>query len=580
MTSTVLPKRLAIDVLKQHSAAIEAVMMAGRRGAVMSPIEAQLEKQLAYAWKQQKRVFMAKFENYKYRFSESIGSDEFDAMWQDVVSSTQQMFSAPLIASAEDAYSVGQQVTLSGLSPAERQVYARATASLNLANPRAVEYARANAATRVSSINDTTRDQMRTIITTGTDEGRSYNRIAQQIRSTFDGFSTPSPIGHIKDRAQLVAVTELAFAYGAGTRQTANTLSSAGLDMEKSWLPTTDPCDLCDGNDNEGWIDLEDSFFSGDENIPAHPGCRCDMLYRRKGSLSDLGDLLDNPIPEDTSTVGRYGGLSAFNSSNLEQVGADTRKAVNFLQEDNGGDRFAAKSNVERVLERDLRDNEAYKMISSGGKLDMYSYDSSYSTTRELIANWAGTSGDDNAIAVAMQRAAKTEFNLGESTLEHLTKEYVDAGFMQAEQDGLRAFVRAQYELTQKDLAEHGIEEMTLYRGMYYKANEIPEEVTRDWAFDGTVQVRSIAQQPMSSFSADMRTSFQFTGQGDYNAMIAVRVPAARILSTPRTGFGCLEEQEFVVLGATEDVTVIPFKSAYLDDLISTFVDWSRTEPK
>jgi hypothetical protein len=40
------------------------------------------------------------------------------------------------------------------------------------------------------------------------------------------------------------------------------------------------------------------------------------------------------------------------------------------------------------------------------------------------------------------------------------------------------------------------------------------------------------------------------------DVMMAAQVPASQILSTPRTGFGCLNEHEMVVLGNVNNATI------------------------
>jgi len=59
----------------------------------------------------------------------------------------------------------------------------------------------------------------------------------------------------------------------------------------------------------------------------------------------------------------------------------------------------------------------------------------------------------------------------------------------------------------------------------------------------------------MSSFSARLDTATDFADHADesYKAVIAARVPAERIISTANTGFGCLGESEYVVLGEADE---------------------------
>ena len=42
------------------------------------------------------------------------------------------------------------------------------------------------------------------------------------------------------------------------------------------------PCELCDENQAEGWIDSEDVYPSGADGPPFHPNCVCTEEYREK----------------------------------------------------------------------------------------------------------------------------------------------------------------------------------------------------------------------------------------------------------------------------------------------------------
>ena len=47
---------------------------------------------------------------------------------------------------------------------------------------------------------------------------------------------------------------------------------------EKSWVGGT--CEACQENADAGWIDMDDTFPSGDDEPPAHPNCDCDIETR------------------------------------------------------------------------------------------------------------------------------------------------------------------------------------------------------------------------------------------------------------------------------------------------------------
>jgi hypothetical protein len=167
----------------------------------------------------------------------------------------------------------------------------------------------------------------------------------------------------------------------------------------------------------------------------------------------------------------------------------------------------------------------------------------------DWVSQWAFSSGDSHPESVALQLAARAEFGLDVASLAHIdaatlmeaTRIYDEIG------PGLRKFLRAQYDTTQEWFALQGIADVTAYRGM-----QLADRAIVDAGFAST---QEMATAPLSSFTADLTTAHHFTGavisgrNADSLAIIASRVPVTRILSIPRTGLGCLNERELVVLG-------------------------------
>ena len=113
-----------------------------------------------------------------------------------------------------------------------------------------------------------------------------------------------------------------------------------------------------------------------------------------------------------------------------------------------------------------------------------------------------------------------------------------------------RKVVRAMYNATQERLKKEGISEVTLYRGTksYVSASTGKEAGTR-----GTIV--QVSHNAASSWSATYEPATRFGN------VASMRVPVSRVLSSARTGFGCLNEAEFVVLGSTND------KAWFQDDI-------------
>lgn len=116
------------------------------------------------------------------------------------------------------------------------------------------------------SITETTRDRLKTTLNQAIDEGWTANETQSAIMES-EAFSPA--------RALNIARTESAFARGRGSRIAARAAKMG----TKEWLLGTDPCDDCLANAGQGKIPIDEEFQSGDMNEPAHPSCRCTVVY-------------------------------------------------------------------------------------------------------------------------------------------------------------------------------------------------------------------------------------------------------------------------------------------------------------
>lgn len=208
------------------------------------------------------------------QFHEADAPDWLDALLGDVLDDT----AAPFVDAIERA--VGASLDAGAQETARQSGIAGA---FTLDNPAAVGYAEDYAARLVARINATTRDGIRRLVAEAVGDGWSYQQLAGAIRETYQGFTTPKPQQHIRDRAELVAVTEVGNAYEAGTAGTIRQLEQAGLAMEKAWLTVGDERvdDECAANEAAGWIPATAAFPSGHDRPLAHPACRCTLQFRR-----------------------------------------------------------------------------------------------------------------------------------------------------------------------------------------------------------------------------------------------------------------------------------------------------------
>ena len=187
-----------------------------------------------------------------------------------------------------------------------------------------------------------------------------------------------------------------------------------------------------------------------------------------------------------------------------------------------------------------------------------------------LIGQWAYTSADHDNESLSMQMAASEEFGLELNNLkERLTdpeSKYYVAGAQDSHKqhgDMHREFLRSQYEDTQNEFRKRGLgpdDPVTLYRGMKVPQATPSRASKVDLGFgvnagddEGAIGEHEIKMQPMSSWSSSASVASGFAeskmGYKMSSVVFAANIPTKDILSTSRTGFGCLAESEVVVLG-------------------------------
>ena len=120
------------------------------------------------------------------------------------------------------------------------------------------------------SMSEITRGNVRALVADAIERGDSLKTLKQDIMddATFS-----------KERAALTARTETARAHGMGSREAA---ASSGRDG-KRWVTSGDPCTICQDNEGDGDIGIDDDFSGGVDTIPQHPNCECNCRYFHRG---------------------------------------------------------------------------------------------------------------------------------------------------------------------------------------------------------------------------------------------------------------------------------------------------------
>ena len=162
-----------------------------------------------------------------------------------------------------------------------------------MANELAAEYATTRGARLLRldgdlNIVNATRARVNLLVARTIEQGDSLQTLQKSLREDL-AFSPA--------KARTVARTETATAQGQGGKQAA---MAQGFN-EKRWITQGDDAVDANGmstpcldNESQGWIKLGNPFTSGHDTIPAHPNCRCTVLYREP----------------PTSDVDPFGGLS------------------------------------------------------------------------------------------------------------------------------------------------------------------------------------------------------------------------------------------------------------------------------
>ena len=236
--------------------------------------ENKAAKEIGDIFKEQGVILLEKLEEFKHYFQEEVGRDVDFSLntvfyltfnrQKDII--TRYRLIATKIAQESFTSSVGMDT------------------SFDLYDVGAYRELEQTAAQRVTGINEVTRARIKKIITDGYQEKKTYSQIAREIKNEFEEFAKPAPQKHIRNRAELVAITEMRDAHETSQFRQMKDFMDKGYEMEKSWLTTKDErvCEICGGNSRAGWIGSMDLFPDGKFMAPAHPACRCRTVYRIK----------------------------------------------------------------------------------------------------------------------------------------------------------------------------------------------------------------------------------------------------------------------------------------------------------
>jgi len=210
----------------------------------------------------------------------------------------------------------------------------------DLANPRAVQFLEKHGGELITNINNTTRKACHSLIEEGMREGWSYDVLAKALTARYEDFAVGKPQLHIRSRAHLIAVTEMANGYHEGSYQQGIHLQELGLNLEKVWITSGDDrvSEGCQENESVGYIPFGSEFPSGHLHPPRFPGCRC--FY---GTQRLVGEEAPAAVPP-----------ALMDGPQLRAYLKDERAAFAGERARLGAEEKAAKTDYRRAIEQNL----------------------------------------------------------------------------------------------------------------------------------------------------------------------------------------------------------------------------------
>lgn len=404
-------------------------------------------------------------------------------------------------------------------------------------------------------------------------------RIKPEVHKYWKGYRLPKAEGGWKyGRNHLIGVTEEG---RASNRAFMQFYAKAKFDTELRVIPTYGVCERCLELIRMGWVPAREII---DVSLPLHP--RCIHLFESRiapGAEVDCDDLWRGgppdiaPGPAELPIITppdpfKKDWLSPEHAGLFDKEGLTIAERTPSITFENLPEWIY---NDTVLRNRDgwwMPDLPEYYHISYNGwtknaaapaKDEIVTWLSKetgldYDTVNNMIHQWAMSSGDSDVRSLQMQRAASEVFGLPRN--EYLDQAYREAydnavvmignaedatrlGVLFKEED-TQALLRAMYRNTQEratrlNLAGADDGYVRMYRGF-----NPPEGVMADIKAGDIIEINM--SNPLESWTTDPEVASTF-GSGGF--VMEMLVPRSRLVGSARTGFGCLNEQEFVILG-------------------------------
>ena len=353
-------------------------------------------------------------------------------------------------------------------------------------------------------------------------------------------------------RAERIAITEVTRAAAEGERGIKKELAKDGIIMVEVWQTRNDDvvCEICrPRNGVEEHKGDGDAYWDSSYGPPGHPNCRCNIRLDYEKTKEDAIQIEEAAdFMEDISAVDPLEGLEyeeGIQPSTDVYSDEEWEKITDWYLRDSQGGPVDIGNQFDRGRVKDEIINE----LAERSGLE-------YEDVNDMIANWASTSNDSSPAALQMQERASRMFGIDLSDWQEQaiikTEGYLPTRTPSPfTDDQVDKFLKAMYDNTQTQLRAAGIDNVKLLRGIDLDAADL-RALKETGLRNGDTIIMN--QNTMESWTLNESTSKDFG-----NLIIEVDVPVDRIIGSARTGFGCLDEYEFIVLGsnAEESATIV-----------------------
>lgn len=140
---------------------------------------------------------------------------------------------------------------------------------VGLTGQDAAAYASEHSAELVTGINNRTRDLIANAVADGIEEQLGVAGTGRRIRNLMGDMTV--------SRANTIATTEM---NDAMSESELRKMKRIGV-LYKQVVLAPDPCEICEENEAQGAIPVDEMFASGDLRTPFHPNCRCAIIGAR-----------------------------------------------------------------------------------------------------------------------------------------------------------------------------------------------------------------------------------------------------------------------------------------------------------